>query len=73
MGESLSPSQALKLLVDALQKREILITRDDIAWAFESPKTKDELVEFVCKYINDDNLLSLEEKLLYVYPLFKVI
>lgn len=58
----LSPADALGRLLNFLHARNILISKDDIGWAFTSPKTALEVIEFVQERINEENLLTLEEK-----------
>jgi len=62
MSSELSPSEALQRLLDFLHARNILISKDDIGWAFTSPKTAPEVIRFVRERINEENLLTLEEK-----------
>jgi len=62
----MSQSAALRRLLDVLRQRDIPLGRDDVGWAFESAKTKDDIVKFVDEHLNHSTLLSKDELQLYV-------
>ncbi|KAF2836017.1 hypothetical protein M501DRAFT_980600 [Patellaria atrata CBS 101060] len=57
----MSNSSSLEHLVKVLEERVTGLERDDVQWAFESVKTKDDATAWVDEYLNDDTLLSKEE------------
>jgi hypothetical protein len=48
-------------LLAVLKERGILLGSDDVAWAFSSPKTRDETIAWVKEYLQVDTLLSNDE------------
>lgn len=62
----MSQSAALRRLLDVLRQRDIPLGRDDVGWAFESAKTKDDIVTWVDQNLNNSTLLSKDELQLYV-------
>ncbi|KAF3938295.1 hypothetical protein ABW19_dt0207808 [Dactylella cylindrospora] len=58
-------SVALQTLIDCLREHNILLTRADIEWAFNTDKNVKQIVTFIQKYLNKNTLLSLEEKEIY--------
>ena len=62
----MSQSAAFRRLLDVLRQRDIPLGRDDVGWAFESPKTRDEIVRWVEEHLNNSTLLSKDELRLYV-------
>jgi hypothetical protein len=48
-------------LLTVLKERGIPLASDDISWAFASPKTKDEVLDWVNEYLQEETLLSLDE------------
>lgn len=62
----MSQSATLRRLLDVLRQRDIPLGRDDVGWAFESAKTKDDLVAWVDQNLNNSTLLSKDELQLYV-------
>jgi len=62
----MSQSAAFRRLLDVLRQRDIPLGRDDVGWAFESPKTRDEIVRWVEEHLNSSTLLSKDELKLYV-------
>lgn len=57
---------AVERLLTALREHETGLSKDDVLWAFESVKTRDEATAWVEEYINQPTLLSKEELELYV-------
>lgn len=62
----MSQSAALRRLLDVLRQRDVPLGRDDVGWAFESAKTKDDIVAWVDQNLNNSTLLSKDELQLYV-------
>ena len=62
----MSQSAAFRRLLDVLRQRDIPIGRDDVGWAFESAKTRDDIVRWVEEHLNNSTLLSKDELKLYV-------
>lgn len=62
----MSQSAALRRLLDVLRQRDIPLSRDDVGWAFESAKTKDDIVAWVDQNLYNSTLLSKDELQLYV-------
>lgn len=60
------PSDELYTLLHALEERNISLGSDDVAWAFESARTKDDAEAWVREYLKPACLLTSEERLLYV-------
>ena len=63
---TMSQSAAFRRLLDVLRQRDIPLGRDDVGSAFESPKTRDEIVKWVEEHLNNSTLLSKDELRLYV-------
>lgn len=59
-------SDGLLLLLQTLEERNIGLGSDDVAWAFESARTRDDAESWVREYLKPACLLTSEEKLLYV-------
>ena len=59
-------SSELKRLLDVLHERGIALEQDDVAWAFDSPKTREETESWVREYLGTATLLTTEELSLYV-------
>ncbi|WPG99389.1 Hypothetical protein R9X50_00220300 [Acrodontium crateriforme] len=55
------PSNELLDLLQVLKERDIALTRDDVAWAFESSRTEKETRAWVREYLAEPCLLSKEE------------
>ncbi|KAI9832688.1 MAG: hypothetical protein M1819_004274 [Sarea resinae] len=55
----------LERLLQVLRERNIPLSRDDVAWAFDSPKTREEVTKWVTQYLGQETLLSKEELDLY--------
>jgi hypothetical protein len=53
--------QAREHLLAVLQERGIPLGSDDVAWAFASPKTRDEIIAWVKEHLHEDTLLSSDE------------
>ena len=58
-------SQVLDRLMTVLRERAVALTREDVGWAFESPKTRDSVDEWAGKHLGQETLLSTEELKLY--------
>ncbi|KAI9855618.1 MAG: hypothetical protein M1824_005945 [Vezdaea acicularis] len=58
-------AEALQCLLAALRERDIPLTRNDVQWAFDSPKTSTEIIRYVQQHLGPDTLLSGEELTLY--------
>ncbi|KAK8207453.1 hypothetical protein HDK77DRAFT_44067 [Phyllosticta capitalensis] len=58
-------SEPLDHLLSVLRERRIPLTRDDVQWAFESVKTRDDAIAWVDQYLQPNTLLSKEELDLY--------
>ena len=63
---SIQDYQAREHLLAVLQERGIRLGSDDVAWAFTSPKTRDEIIAWVKEYLHPDTLLTADEVQLYV-------
>ncbi|KAK7518378.1 uncharacterized protein IWZ02DRAFT_317461 [Phyllosticta citriasiana] len=61
----MADSETLNHLLSVLRERRIPLTRDDVQWAFESVKTRDDAVAWVDQYLQQNTLLSKEELDLY--------
>ncbi|KAK8159737.1 hypothetical protein IWX90DRAFT_516235 [Phyllosticta citrichinensis] len=61
----MADSEALNHLLAVLRERRVPLTRDDVQWAFESVKTRDDAVAWVDQYLQQTTLLSKEELDLY--------
>ena len=59
-------SSALDQLQQALQERNIQLNRNDIARAFNSNETKNELVDWTKEFTSPECLLTSEERALFV-------
>lgn len=63
--ESRIPSKAvhpeLKTLLRVLEERDIPLNADDVAWAFESSKTKDSAASWVQEFLQPQTLLTKDE------------
>ena len=59
-------SPELEDLLSALKERYIDLNRDDISWAFDSSKTRDNISAWVQEYVSPATLLTREELALYV-------
>jgi len=59
-------SPELMQLLNVLEERDIPLTHDDIAWAFESPRTQQQITQWVHQYLSPATLLTKEELHLYV-------
>ena len=53
--------EQLDRLVQVLADRDIGLGRDDIQWAFESPRTEQDACAWVDEYLHTATLLSQEE------------
>ena len=51
----------LNVLLDALVDRHIDIGREDVAWAFESPQTQEQIESWVDEYLKLPTLISRDE------------
>ena len=56
----------LHSLLSVLDERGIALGHSDVAWAFESPKTADDVTAWVEEYLSSPSLLMKEELHLYV-------
>lgn len=61
MDSGPSSNASLKRLLNVLAERDIELGHDDLAWLFESPQTKSDMIAWVTEYLNPDTLLSREE------------
>ncbi|KAF2455095.1 hypothetical protein BDY21DRAFT_373585 [Lineolata rhizophorae] len=52
---------ALERLLHVLDERDIPLGRDDVQWAFESVKTRDQAAAWADEYLSDETLLTKEE------------
>lgn len=63
--ESRIPSKAvhaeLKTLLRVLEERDISLGADDVAWAFESSKTRDSASSWVQEFLQPSILLTKDE------------
>jgi hypothetical protein len=48
-------------LVEVLKEREVPLTGDDVLWAFQSAKTKDDAERWVREYLAPNTLLTKDE------------
>ena len=60
-------SPELQQLLRVLDERGTGLGHQDVAWAFESPKTRDAVISWVQQYLSPTNLLTTEELTLYVF------
>ena len=51
----------LQRLLRVMDDRNIGLGRDDVAWAFESPKTNEDVKSWVREYLSPATLLTSEE------------
>lgn len=51
----------MERLLYSLNQRDIPLGSDDVQWAFESVKTKDDITAWVNEYLNTETLLTKEE------------
>lgn len=58
-------SAELDHLLKVLDDRNAELSRDDVTWAFESAKTKDDVRSWVREYLSPATLLTQEELNLY--------
>ncbi|KAI5366651.1 hypothetical protein Slin14017_G042910 [Septoria linicola] len=58
-------SPDMRLLLHVLQERNIPLGEDDIAWAFEGKKTRDDATAWVKEYLGSSTLLSRDELRFY--------
>jgi hypothetical protein len=58
---SIQDYQAREHLLNALKERNIPVGAEDVAWAFASPKTRDEMISWVKEHLHDNNLLTADE------------
>lgn len=66
-------SQAeLEHLLRVLGDRDTDLSGDDVAWAFESPETKEDISEWVREYLSPATLLTREELHLYGISRFRI-
>lgn len=61
----MSQHAALEHLLHVLKSRDIALGKDDVAWAFESAQTKDDIVSWSNEFLSPATLLTKEELLLY--------
>jgi hypothetical protein len=61
----MTDSDARQQLLSALYKRGIDLGTDDVNWAFESQKTKSELLTWIREYLDSSTLLTRDELDLY--------
>lgn len=61
MDTAASASASLKRLLNVLAERDIELGHDDLAWLFDSPQTRNDMIAWVTEYLNLDTLLSREE------------
>ncbi|KAF2403412.1 hypothetical protein EJ06DRAFT_579457 [Trichodelitschia bisporula] len=57
--------EAQQRLLTVLKERNINIGPDDVAWAFESPRTRDEVTVWIEEYLDSLTLLTEDEYELY--------
>lgn len=57
----MSKSGELDHLLRVLDDRGIELGRDDVAWSFESPKTKESITSWVQEHLSSATLLTREE------------
>lgn len=57
-------SAELNQLLSALEERNIGLNSDDVAWAFESARTKVGIESWVREYLSPHSLLTAEEQAL---------
>jgi len=57
----------MERLIKVLKERDIPLGQDDVQWAFESVKTKDDIVRWVEEYLNEPTLLTKDELEMYVF------
>ena len=53
--------EPFELLLRVLHERDIDLTEQDVKWAFDSPRSRDQVSEWVWNFLTPDNLLSKEE------------
>ncbi|EME79661.1 uncharacterized protein MYCFIDRAFT_81145 [Pseudocercospora fijiensis CIRAD86] len=58
-------SAEMRDLIHALNERNIDLGEDDVAWAFEGPKTRNKAVQWVQEYLQPATLLTKEELSFY--------
>ena len=51
----------MERLVEVLNARDIPLGHDDVQWAFESAKTKDDAMKWVTEYLDEPTLLTRDE------------
>jgi hypothetical protein len=51
----------LSNILSILEERDIALGRDDVAWAFERPETKESLTAWVNEYLTPETLLTKDE------------
>jgi hypothetical protein len=54
-------SSLLSNILSILEERDIALGRDDVAWAFERPETKESLTAWVNEYLTPETLLTKDE------------
>lgn len=52
----------LQRLLQTLEERNIALGTDDVAWAFDSARTKDDIESWTREYLKPESLLSTEER-----------
>lgn len=57
----MSQNTTLEHLLHVLKSRDVALGRDDVAWAFDAPQTKDEIVSWSNECLSSDTLLTKEE------------
>ena len=69
----MATSPELEQLLRVLDERSLGLGHDDVAWAFESPKTNGAITSWVQEYLSPATLLTREETTLLVsHTLFRV-
>ena len=63
-------SSELEDLLSALKERYVNLDRDDVGWAFDSSKTRDDMSAWVQQFVSPATLLTREELTLYVTACF---
>lgn len=51
----------MKRLLSVLADRDIGLGKDDLAWLFDTPETRHDMVAWVNEYLIDETLLTPEE------------
>lgn len=51
----------LKRLLHVLAERDIGLGHDDLAWLFETPETRNDMISWTNEYLNQDTLLTPSE------------